>query len=143
VLRDVPDSRLLDRFMRGRAWIPTFAVLLLGVVAVQVSMLRMNAGIGRSVQAATVLERDNQELRARISRLEAGDRIQAEAERLGLVMPAAGAVGYVHATGADARRAASSIRPPSAAADGSAAGAAASGDPSTAGAASASPGAGE
>lgn len=96
-LRRVPDSRLLDRALRGRAWIGVLAVALMGIVAMQVSMLRMNAGIGHAVQTASALERQNSDLRAEVSALSAGDRIAREAEQLGYVMPPAGSVRYVHA----------------------------------------------
>src|SRR3954447_13666847 len=46
-LRRVPDARVLDRLLRGRAWIPLVAVGLLGIVFMQVSLLKLNAGISR------------------------------------------------------------------------------------------------
>ena len=104
--RTLPDSRALDRLIRGRTWVAVIAVALIGIVAMQVHMLGLNAGIGRAVEKATTLEQQNTALRLEVSRLGSGDRIATEAQQLGLVMPNAGEVRYtdVHAT--DATRAA-------------------------------------
>jgi hypothetical protein len=53
--RLLADSRLLDRLVRGQLWIPLVAVGLMGIVFMQVSMLKLNAGIGRAVQTASTL----------------------------------------------------------------------------------------
>ena len=45
------SSRLLDRLIRGRAWIVLIGFALLGIVAMQVSLLKLNAGIGRAARA--------------------------------------------------------------------------------------------
>ena len=109
--RTLPDSRALDRLIRGRTWVAVIAVALIGIVAMQVHMLGLNAGIGRAVEKATTLEQQNTALRLEVSRLGSGDRIAAEAQQLGLVMPNAGEVRYtdVHAT--DATRAAKTMKP--------------------------------
>jgi cell division protein FtsL len=109
--RTLPDSRALDRLIRGRAWVAVIAVALIGIVAMQVHMLGLNAGIGRAVEKATTLEQQNTALRLEVSRLGSGDRIATEAKQLGLVMPNAGEVRYtdVHAT--DATRAAKTMKP--------------------------------
>lgn len=105
------EHRLLDRIARGRAWIGIVAVGLIGIVFMQVSMLRMNAGIGQAVERATVLQRQNAAVRATISELSSGERIAAEAARLGLVAPAT-TPRFLDARGADVRRALSSMTPP-------------------------------
>ncbi len=109
--RTLPDSRALDRLIRGRTWVAVIAVALIGIVAMQVHMLGLNAGIGRAVEKATTLEQQNTALRLEVSRLGSGDRIATEAQQLGLVMPNAGEVRYtdVHAT--DATRAAKTMKP--------------------------------
>jgi hypothetical protein len=83
------DSRFLDRLIRGRLWIPVVAAALMGIVFMQVSMLKLNAGIGRAVQSAGTLERQNSTLRADVSRMESGSKIDAVAKSLGMVAPAA------------------------------------------------------
>jgi hypothetical protein len=108
----VGDARLLDRLVRGRAWIALVAVALMGLVAMQVSLLKLNAGISRAVTSADTLERQNATLRASISELDSGRRVQVAAARLGMVMPAAGDVRFLDARQADARRAAAAIRAP-------------------------------
>jgi cell division protein FtsL len=109
----VGDARLLDRLVRGRAWIALLAIGLMGIVFMQVSLLRLNAGISRAVTAADTLDRQNSLLRADISRLDSGERIQDVAAKLGMVLPPAGDVHYLDGREADGRRAAASIRPPS------------------------------
>jgi cell division protein FtsL len=109
--RTLPDSRALDRLIRGRTWVAVIAVALIGIVAMQVHMLGLNAGIGRAVEKATTLEQQNTTLRLEVSRLGSGDRIAAEAQQLGLVMPNAGEVRYTDVTPADATRAAKTMKP--------------------------------
>ena len=98
-LRGLPDTAVVVRLVRGRLWIGLVACLLLGLVAMQVSLLKLNAGIGRAVQQGANLERRNGELRAEISRLGAEERIQSMGARLGLIMPDAGRVTYLSSRG--------------------------------------------
>lgn len=108
----VGDARVLDRLVRGRAWIAIVAVGLLGIVFMQVSMLRLNAGISTAVSQAESLERQNSTLRQQITQLGSDERIQAAATQLGMTMPAAGDVRYLDARRVDAKRAARAITPP-------------------------------
>jgi cell division protein FtsL len=108
----VGDARVLDRLVRGRAWIGLVAVALMGIVFMQVSLLKLNAGISRAVTAADTFDRQNSSLREEISKLDSGERIQAVAAKLGMVTPAAGDVHYLDGRGADGARAAASIKPP-------------------------------
>ncbi|MBI5105982.1 MAG: hypothetical protein HZB46_13565 [Solirubrobacterales bacterium] len=113
--RAVADSRFLDRLVRGRLWIPVVAVMLMGLVFLQVSMLKMNAGIGRAVQSSETLERQNSMLQAEVSRMESEDRIEQVAHQLGMVVPVAGGFHYVDAGHgkADAARALAGMQAPS------------------------------
>ena len=108
----VGDARVLDRLVRGRAWIAIMAIGLIGIVFMQVSLLKLNAGISRAVTAADTFDRQNSSLREDISKLDSGERIQAVAAKLGMVTPAAGDVHYLDGRGADAARAAAAIKPP-------------------------------
>ncbi|HKG17706.1 MAG TPA: hypothetical protein VKA96_08460 [Solirubrobacteraceae bacterium] len=129
----LPDRSLVERLVRGRGWIAVIAFLLMGIVAMQVSLLKLNAGIGRDVERSVSLERRNGELRAQISGLQSGERIQDRAAVLGMTMPAAGAVSYVRArTGVDAQAAAAALRA-GRLAPGTAIATSADGQPSTAG----------
>ena len=93
----LPDHRLVDRLVRGRVWIPLIGFLLIGIVFMQVSMLKLNAGIGNDVEKSSTLERTNGELRADLAKLEAGERIQQAASKFGMVMPAPDQVKYLKA----------------------------------------------
>jgi FtsZ-interacting cell division protein ZipA len=108
----VGDARLLDRLVRGRAWIAIVAAGLLGLVFMQVSMLKLNAGIGRSVASADTLVRQNSALRDEISNLRSDERIQSAAADLGMIMPGASDLHYLRTRRADAARAAASLTPP-------------------------------
>jgi hypothetical protein len=79
----------------------------------QVSLLKLNSGISRAVETATTLERQNADLEAAIARKSAPDRIESGAATLGMVMPAAGDVGYLTAGPRDAARAVRRMQPPS------------------------------
>src|SRR5205085_660663 len=46
-VRALPDHGLIDRLVRGRAWIPVLGVMLAGIVAMQVAVLKLGAGVGR------------------------------------------------------------------------------------------------
>jgi cell division protein FtsL len=108
----VGDARLLDRLVRGRFWIAIVAIALMGIVFMQVSLLKLNAGISRAVTAGDTLERQNAALRGDISNLDSGERIQSVAAKLGMITPAAGNVHYLDGREADGGRAAASIKPP-------------------------------
>ena len=113
-LRALPDHRLLDTLLRSRAWIWLLGIALGGIVFMQVSLLQMNAGIGSAVAQSTELEHLNALLSEQVAALSSGERIQMEAERLGLVSPDAGDVGFVDPRGSlDARRAVDNMTPPS------------------------------
>lgn len=112
-VRALPDHRLLDRLLRSRLWIWALGIALLGVVTMQVTLLKLNSGISRAVETTTTLERQNAALEESITKLTATDRIQVGAEALGMIMPAAGDVGYLHARPDDAQRAVSRMEPPS------------------------------
>ncbi|HYM57799.1 MAG TPA: hypothetical protein VES79_07540, partial [Solirubrobacteraceae bacterium] len=116
-LRALPDHRMLDRLLRGRVWIWLIGLALGGVVAMQVSLLKLNAGLSRAVQASSTLERQNSDLEASIARLSSPERIRAAAERRGMVTPPAGDLHYLRVRpGLDAGRAAARMKPPSQAA---------------------------
>jgi hypothetical protein len=116
-IRALPEHRLIDRLLRGRVWIWLVAIMLGGIVTVQVSLLKLNAGISRDVEAASSLVRANADLETEVAKLSAGERIQQTAAEEGMVTPPAGEVGYLRARPrADARLAARRMQAPSAAA---------------------------
>jgi hypothetical protein len=108
----VSQGRFFDRLVRGRLWIPALGVLLMGIVFVQVSMLSMNADIGRSVKQSSALERANAALRADLSRQVISNSVSDSAAAAGMVVPASGDYHVLTASDSAARRAASSLTAP-------------------------------
>jgi cell division protein FtsL len=113
-LRELPDHRVIDRLLRGRVWICFIGLALMGIVAMQVSLLKLNSGIGRAVETTATFERQNSQMEAEIARLASGERIRAGADQRGMVTPAAGEVHFLRVRpGGDAARAAQRMRAPS------------------------------
>jgi len=94
---EASHSRTMDRLVRSRAWVVIIGVGLIGIVAMQVSMLKLNSGIGRAVDTVATLERSNASLKATVSELSSGDRIQRLAGERGFVMPEPADVTYLRA----------------------------------------------
>ncbi|HEY5197449.1 MAG TPA: hypothetical protein VIJ51_10535 [Solirubrobacteraceae bacterium] len=128
----VVDHSLLDRLIRGRAWIGLIAFALIGIVAMQVTLLKLNAGIGSSIDRAAALQRESSLLAAQVAGLSSAERVQAEATQLGMVYAPPDDVRYLRASPGDAARAATSLVAPSAGATGSAGSAPTAGSTSTA-----------
>jgi hypothetical protein len=114
---EVQDARFLDRLIRGRLWIALVAVMLIGLVFLQLSLLSLNSGIGRAIERSAVLDRQNSSLRMDISRLDAGQRVQDIAAADGMVMPSVGDVTYLKAGAARPDVAARGITAPASTAD--------------------------
>jgi hypothetical protein len=93
----LPDHPWLDRVVRGRAWIPLLGVLLAGIVAAQVEILKLGASMGRSLEQTTTLTNANEQLRASVAALADDQRIERLGGAMGLVLPPPGAVGYLAA----------------------------------------------
>lgn len=108
----LPDHRLLDRLIGGRVWIVLLGTLLVGIVTLQLTMLKLNAGIGGAVERTAQLEQRNATLRASISQLSDSARIVSEGTRMGLVMPPQGSPRFLDARAGDARRALTVMRVP-------------------------------
>src|SRR3954454_24846423 len=112
-LSRLPDHRVVDRLLRSRACIWVIGILLGGIVAMQVSLLRMNAGISRAVQAQDTLVKDNATMQASLAGLLSGDRVRQAAADENMVDPPAGDTRYLKSHPGDAARAARRMRPPS------------------------------
>jgi cell division protein FtsL len=113
-IKALPDHRVIDRLLRGRVWICFIGIALMGIVAMQVSMLKLNSGISRAVETTATLERQNSDMEARIARLASGERIRTAADKGGMVPPAAGELHYLRVRGGiDGRLAARRMRAPS------------------------------
>ena len=108
----LPDHRLLDRLVRGRLWIAVLATGLVGIVFLQISLLKLNTGISRAVQTAQTLERQNTAMTMEISRAGGGQRVQEAAAARGLLTPASGEPRFLDAGKASPARAAANITAP-------------------------------
>jgi hypothetical protein len=97
------DSGLVHRLTRGRLWIGALTTLLVGIVALNVLALSLNASSSKVGRQADSLKRQISALRAEIATNGASNqRIQEAAAKLGLIVPAPGAVGYLRHSGDDA-----------------------------------------
>jgi hypothetical protein len=96
-LRSLPDRPLVDRLVRGRAWIPVLGVMLAGIVFMQVEVLKLGASVGRSIEATSALTARNQLLRANVAALTDQAHIERLAAGMGMIMPAPGSVGFLPA----------------------------------------------
>jgi hypothetical protein len=94
-IRSLPDHALLDRIIRGRAWIPLLGVMLAGIVAMQVEVLKLSASMGRSIERSTALQSRNEILRASVAGLADDQRIERIAAGMGMLMPAPDAVDFL------------------------------------------------
>ncbi len=113
-IRALPETRVVDGLLRGRAWIWLIGILLGGIVAMQVSLLKLNAGISNAVTTASTLERQNADIEAEIAKLSSVERVRDTAVAGDMVTPAPGDVGFLHARGErDASLAARRMAPPS------------------------------
>lgn len=111
----LPDYKLVDRLLRSRACIWLIGILLGGIVAMQVSLLKLNTGISNAYRTQETLEHKNQLYKVQIAELSSTERIRTQAIDMGLVDPAAGNNRFLNSRGAenDAKRAARRIKPPS------------------------------
>jgi hypothetical protein len=109
----VATHKLLDRLIHGRIWIGVIAFALIGIVTMQLGLLQLNAGIGRSLEREALLQRDNTTLSAENSEMAAGERIEAQAERMGMEIIPSGALRFLAANPSlDARRGAAALSAP-------------------------------
>jgi hypothetical protein len=88
-VRQLPDSGLVVRMTRGRAWIAVLAVLLVGIVALNVATLSFGASSGKIDEQITSLEQEISMLEGREAKYFSTARIRSEAAAAGLAMPTA------------------------------------------------------
>jgi hypothetical protein len=86
-LRGLPDSGLVVRMTRGRAWIGVLGVLLVGIVALNVVTLSFAASSGKIDEKNTALEKENTTLKSREGRVFSQPLMRHEAAAMGLAMP--------------------------------------------------------
>jgi hypothetical protein len=86
-VRHLPDSGLVVRMTRGRAWIAVLGVLLVGIVALNVVTLSFAASSGKIDEQSTTLEKEISMMGTRLAQQFSTERIRAEAAAMGLAMP--------------------------------------------------------
>jgi cell division protein FtsL len=101
--RPVPGvrSRRKPAQRRVRAhivWMILFALLLAGVVAVNVAVLRAHVAVSRLDQKRAELQARNQALASELSAASSAPRIERAARRLGLVQASVGNTSYTDLT---------------------------------------------
>jgi cell division protein FtsL len=104
------QHRLLDRLIRGRMWIAIVAFALIGIVALQLGLLKLNGGIGRALEREALLQRQNAALSIENSELAAGPRVEALAAQLGMAFASPSQLRFLDShPRADTARAAASL----------------------------------
>jgi cell division protein FtsL len=113
LLDRVSRNRLLDQLIRGRTAIALVAFALIGIVTLQLGLLKLNSSIGRTLERESVLQRENAALSIQNSELTAGERVEARATQLGMSLVPVGAFRFLTARPhVDGARAATALRTP-------------------------------
>ncbi|MFN8216896.1 MAG: hypothetical protein U0R71_09905 [Solirubrobacterales bacterium] len=105
-VRDLPDSGLIVRLTRGRAWIAVLGVLLVGIVALNVVTLSFAASLGKIDEQTSTLEAENSVLANRLAKRDATPRIHAEGVAAGLATAPLEGAAVIQASPDDAATAA-------------------------------------
>lgn len=83
--RQAPTRASGRRLTGGIVWISVFAVLLTGVVALNVAVLRTNMSVSKLDKQELLLQAENQALSSQVSSAASARLIEATARKLGLV----------------------------------------------------------
>jgi len=84
-LERLSGHRLIDRLIRGRAWLVLITFALIGIVTLQLALLKLNGGVGRALEHEALLQRENAALAIENSEMSAAARVQARAAQLGML----------------------------------------------------------
>lgn len=106
----IAESGLIVRLTRGPAWIGLIAVLLVGIVALNVGTLSLSSAASRTGSQGDELRLSNSSLRGDLAAEASSNRVAIESAGLGFALPAAGDVNYLDAGPADAATAAERLR---------------------------------
>ena len=91
----VSDNALLDRLVRGRLWIGLLAFALIGIVAMQLMVLKLNTGIGATLAREAALQRSNAQLGIEAATGSGEGRIEPLAAATGMTFAPSGSVHFV------------------------------------------------
>jgi cell division protein FtsL len=112
-LSGLSRNRSLDRLIRSRTWIALIAFALIGIVTLQLLVLRLNADIGHALVRETQLQRENVALSIESSELAAGERVESQAAHLGMELVPEGSLRFLTSNpGGDIARAAAALKAP-------------------------------
>jgi hypothetical protein len=104
------DSGLVLRLTRSRIWIGLLGTLLVGIVALNVFALSLNASSSKTAALADELRSENSALTTQIADGLSNERVQQAAARLGLIVPEPGSVLFLDPSPGDAVAAADRLR---------------------------------
>ncbi len=93
--RAQPRRRGNLRVTGGIVWMSVFALLLVGVVALNVAVLRANMAVHRLDNERAQLQAQNQALASQLSAAGAAPRIEKAAHKLGLVLAPSADTSYL------------------------------------------------
>jgi hypothetical protein len=102
----IADSGFVLRLTRSRLWIGALGTLLVGIVALNVLALSLNASSSKTAAISDELRRENSALTADASEILSNERLQAAATRLGLIWPEPGNLLFLDRRHSDAAAAA-------------------------------------
>lgn len=105
-------SALVERLIRGRLWIGVIAFALIGIVAMQLLVLKLNNQIGASLARAVALQRQNVALGIERSESSAGNLVEPQAAAAGMTFATPGSLRFLTAHRADVHRAAQALARP-------------------------------
>lgn len=112
-INSVSRNPSLDRLIRGRTWIGLIAFALIGIVTLQLLVLRLNASIGHALVREAQLQRANAALSIESSELAAGERVESLTAKLGMELVPEGALRFLSiAPHADIARASAALEKP-------------------------------
>jgi hypothetical protein len=106
----IADSGLVLGLTRSRLWIGLLGSLLVGIVALNVMALSLNAASSKTAGLSDELREQNSALRADIADGLSNERLQSAAVRIGLVMPQAASALMLTPRAGDAEEAARRLR---------------------------------
>lgn len=113
VYERVSDNALLDRLVRGRLWIGLLAFALIGIVAMQLMVLKLNTGIGATLAREAALQRSNAQLGIEAATGSGEGRIEPLAAATGMSFAPSGSVHFVASSPtSDISRAAAALAAP-------------------------------
>jgi hypothetical protein len=94
-LERLASHPLLDRLIRGRAWLVLVTFALIGIVTLQLALLKLNGSVGRALRSEAVLQRENATLSIENSELQATDHVQAGGVQLGMAFASSSALRFL------------------------------------------------